>query len=391
MTASQSGLARPGSAPVPSTSPPTSTSTTRSVPSSALAAASPSATLRVPVPGSISTVGSPRRAAMRASANRAPEAVRVSGPASNTPSWSARAPVISAVERGPGSGSIGRRSQVTPPSTAGTPRRSQSRALASAPTTSPPPPMPITSARRAARTRISSRRMAASGGEAEPVSSRLSDSLGERRRERAGFAHDRLDPGGGAIELLVGDHWCSLVRQLAVDLHPGLAALVLGTHPNGHWARDPVDPQDEHVERVARLPAQPLERVVRRPDVEGRERVHDPRVRRLVVIVDLGPRPDPHAVRLVDAAVLDQRPRGRLAVRPDTFLERAAQLGVVRLAPEVVALMVDGGIEEEAVVLDLEVPVLLPDPALAQGQELLTLGKRTNGYGPLFERDWHET
>ena len=28
--------------------------------------------------------------------------------------------------------------------------------------------------------------------------------------------------------------------------------------------------------------------------------------------------------------------------------------------------------------------------ALAQRQKLLTLGERTNGYGPLFERDWHE-
>ena len=100
----------------------------------------------------------------------------------------------------------------------------------------------------------------------------------------------------------------------------------------------------------------------------GAERVDDPRVGDLVVLVDLGPGPDPHAVGLLDAAVLDQRLGRRLAVGPDALLERPAQLRVVRLAHQVVALVVEGGVEEEAVVLELEVPVLLPDAALAQGE-----------------------
>ena len=109
----------------------------------------------------------------------------------------------------------------------------------------------------------------------------------------------------------------------------------------------------------------------------------------LVVLVDLGPGPDADPLGLLDAAVLDQRLWRRLAVGPDALLERAAQLGVVRLAHEVVALVVEGGVEEEAVVLELEVPVLLADAALAQGQELLTLGERAHCYGPFFECDWH--
>ena len=121
----------------------------------------------------------------------------------------------------------------------------------------------------------------------------------------------------------------------------------------------------------------------------GESAVHDPRVGDLVVLVDLGPGADPDPVGLRDAAVLDQRLGRRLAVGPHAFLERAAQLGVVRLADEVVALVVEGGVEEEAVVVELEVLVLLADPALAQGQELLALGERAHGDGPFFERDWH--
>ena len=81
---------------------------------------------------------------------------------------------------------------------------------------------------------------------------------------------------------------------------------------------------------------------------------------------------------------------GGSPVGPDALLERAAQLGVVRLADEVVALVVEGGVEEEAVVLELEMPVLLADPALAEGQQLLTLGERAHRYGPFFECDWHK-
>ena len=121
----------------------------------------------------------------------------------------------------------------------------------------------------------------------------------------------------------------------------------------------------------------------------GRQRVDDARVGHLVVLVDLCPGPDPDTVGLLDAAVLDQRLGRRLAVGPHALLERPAQLGVVGLAHQVVALVVEGGVEEEPVVLELEVLVLLADAALAEGQQLLALGERPHGYGPFFERDWH--
>ena len=80
---------------------------------------------------------------------------------------------------------------------------------------------------------------------------------------------------------------------------------------------------------------------------------------------------------------------GRLLVGPDALLERAAKLGVVRLAHQVVALVVEGRVEEEALVLELEVLVLLANPALAQGHELLSLGQGAHRNGPLFESDRH--
>ena len=105
--------------------------------------------------------------------------------------------------------------------------------------------------------------------------------------------------------------------------------------------------------------------------------------------VDLGPGAQPDPVGLGDAAVLEQRPRRRLLVGPDTLLEGAAQLGVVGLADQVVPLVVEGRVEEEALVLELEVLVLLADAALAKGQQLLALGERADRYGPFLESDRH--
>ena len=47
----------------------------------------------------------------------------------------------------------------------------------------------------------------------------------------------------------------------------------------------------------------------------------------------------------------------RLAVAPDALFERAPKLGAMGLAHEVAALVVEGRVEEEALVLDLEVTV----------------------------------
>ena len=89
-------------------------------------------------------------------------------------------------------------------------------------------------------------------------------------------------------------------------------------------------------------------------------------------------------------AVLEQRPRGRLAVGPDALLEGAAELGHVRVPDDLVALVVERGVEEEAVVLDLEMLVLFANAALAQGEQLLALGERTHGNSPFFQSDWHK-
>ena len=65
-------------------------------------------------------------------------------------------------------------------------------------------------------------------------------------------AADRADLGGGAVELLVGHHRGALEGQVAVDLDPGAAAVVLVADAHGHRARDPVHPQQQHVQRMAR-------------------------------------------------------------------------------------------------------------------------------------------
>ncbi len=63
---------------------------------------------------------------------------------------------------------------------------------------------------------------------------------------------------------------------------------------------------------------------------------------------------------------------------------------MVGFADQIVPLVVEGRIEEELVVLDLEVLVLLPDSALAQSDQLLALRQRSHGHGPLFESNRHE-
>src|SRR6185437_14567632 len=73
---------------------------------------------------------------------------------------SSSAPAISLTERGPGTGSNGRRSQLRPPTTGSAPSYTRAGSdVASAPTTSPPPPMPITSGRRHPRNSSSASRI----------------------------------------------------------------------------------------------------------------------------------------------------------------------------------------------------------------------------------------
>jgi len=107
------------------------------------------------------------------------------------------------------------------------------------------------------------------------------------------------------------------------------------------------------------------------------------------VVGDLGPGADADAVRLRDAAVARQRVGGRLGIGPHALLESAAQLGLVRGAHDVVALMLERRIQEESLVVELEVLVVLADAALAQGDELLALGERADGDRPFLESSRH--
>src|SRR4051794_21107682 len=371
-TASHSGLASPGSPPCASTSPPTSTSATASQPRRSAAAARPSATPAGPPCGSIRATGSPRKRAMCDSAKWKGPGPRVSGPASPAqgPSRSS-SPSTSSSRRGPGWGSIGRRSQVTPPTWALRPTARAGSAVASAPTTSPPPPMPTDSTDRAAAKNGWGGALGVGRG-AAPV----------------GDAGDLL---GGALELLVGEHRGALEREVARDLEERAAAAVVVADLHGHGPRDPVGAEQQHMERVVALPRQPLLGVVRRPDVEGRELLHRTAVRDGPGARDLRPRADAHAVGLMDAAVLRQRMRRRLALGPHALLEGAAELRLVGLAHQVTALVVERRVEEEALVLHLEVLVGLADTALAERDELLALGERAHGDSPFLESDWHRS
>ncbi len=80
----------------------------------------------------------------------------------------------------------------------------------------------------------------------------------------------------------------------------------------------------------------------------------------------------------------------RLAVAPDALLERPAQLGLVGLAHEVAALVVEGGVQEEALVREPEGLAGLAHAALAQGDELLAFRESADGDRPFFESNWHE-
>src|ERR671930_379436 len=126
---------------------------------------------------------------------------------------------------------------------------------------------------------------------------------------------------------------------------------------------------------MAPLPGKALLGVVRGPDVVRRQSVNTARIGDQIARGHLGPGANANALGLSHIAVPEQRPRRRLAIRPDALLQRPRQLRLVGLADEVPGLVVERRIEEEAVVLDLEVLVLLADAALAERQQLLALGE----------------
>src|ERR1700691_5745443 len=102
-----------------------------------------------------------------------------------------------------------------------------------------------------------------------------------------------------------------------------------------------------------------------------------------------GPSPDAHPLGLLDAAFDAEGVHGRLAVVPHAFLQRPAQLRLMGLAHEVVALVVERGIQEKAVVIELEVLFGLANTALAQGDQLLAFGEGADGDRPFLESNWH--
>jgi hypothetical protein len=61
----------------------------------------------------------------------------------------------------------------------------------------------------------------------------------------------------------------------------------------------------------------------------------------------------------------------------------------VRLADDVVSLVIECRVQEEAVVFELEMLVLLANSAFAECEELLAFRERANGDGPFLEGNWH--
>ena len=108
------------------------------------------------------------------------------------------------------------------------------------------------------------------------------------------------------------------------------------------------------MQRMARLPVEALVRVVGGPDVERRQLIDDAGVFDRDVFGYFGPGADTDTVGLRDPAVLQQGAGRGFLVRPDAFFEGAVQLGVVRGTHQVVLLVVKRGVEEEAIVLELE-------------------------------------
>src|SRR4029079_17648716 len=95
----------------------------------------------------------------------------------------------------------------------------------------------------------------------------------------------------------------------------------------------------DDMQGVTTLPRQALIGVVRRPYVVRGQLADRTRVGDRPGRGHLGPRADPHAVGLADAAVTRQGVQRRFAVRPHTLLEGAPEVRLTRLTAPRLALM----------------------------------------------------
>src|SRR5581483_6051986 len=102
----------------------------------------------------------------------------------------------------------------------------------------------------------------------------------------------------------------------------GTTATVLLAHLHGYRTRDPVGPQQDHVERVPALPGKPLLGVVGCPHVERGQGVDGATIGDREMRRDLSPGANTHPVGLVERLSAVQRLRMRLAIGPHPLLER---------------------------------------------------------------------
>ena len=61
----------------------------------------------------------------------------------------------------------------------------------------------------------------------------------------------------------------------------------------------------------------------------------------------------------------------------------------MRGAHNVVPTVLEGGVQEEAIVFELEMFAVVANATLAQGDQLLALGESADGDRPFLEGNWH--
>ena len=140
------------------------------------------------------------------------------------------------------------------------------------------------------------------------------------------------------------------------------------------------------MERRAAAPSEPFGGVVCSPDVERGELVDRPLVVDGVFACDLGPGANSDAIGLLNPARSGQSANRWVTVRPDAFFEGASQLGNMSSADDVVVGVLKGGEEEEAIMFERPRTLI---GAIAEDEQLLAFGKRSNRDCPVFDCDWH--